>query len=385
MVTRNLILPNPPHALVRVYPKKLKQNNYSLYLDYMDRGVRHQKCMRIYLMDESRLKGVFRKEAQLTNLQNIANAMKIRMKKEEELLKQSISIENSGSKILLANYLNDFISESEKCRQGGSYARTLRNVQYHLVRFLGDKLKEITLYDISPNFCRKFIDYFRKALKPNKKALSPTTSSHYISFFRSLLENAVKDDLILLNPFSKLKKYELIKRAEYCRSVLTESEVEKLKRTPCLRENVAKAFFFSCYTSLRISDIRALKWGNLRFSAKESRMELIMQKTGKFLSMNISPKALMQLPQKVRGPEDLVFDLPGDTCLGRVLKIWTQEAKVQKKVTFHTARHTFGTFLSKRGVNMQTIQKLMGHKSIISTSFYVEVTDKDKEKAIALL
>ena len=45
---------------------------------------------------------------------------------------------------------------------------------------------------------------------------------------------------------------------------------------------------------------------------------------------------------------------------------------------FHTARHTFGTMLSEKGVGIEVIQKLMGHTSINTTSIYIDVSDTGK-------
>lgn len=384
-VTRKLTLPNPPHAMVRIYPKKLKQNGYSVYLDYTVRGVRHQECMHIYLSDDTKLKGENKKEVQRTNLQNITKAMQLRAQKEKELLKQCLEIENNSKDILLSQYLNNFIEESDKCRKGSSYARTLENVRSHLQIFLGDNYKSFTINEVTPTFCRKFIDYFRKAIKRNKKPLSPNSSSHYIKFFRSFLDNAVKEDMLICNPFSKLKKFEFISKKENLRSSLTEKELKQLQDADCPNENVSKAFFFSCYTGLRLSDIRALQWGSLKLSAQESYMQIVMKKTDRPLIMKLSPKAIQHLPDSIGPKETKVFSLPSRTNLSHIMKKWVEKSRLTKNITYHTSRHTFGTMLAARGVNIQTIQKLMGHRCITSTSFYVEVTDKAKEEAIDLL
>ena len=48
---------------------------------------------------------------------------------------------------------------------------------------------------------------------------------------------------------------------------------------------------------------------------------------------------------------------------------------INKKLTFHTARHTFATTVSLcQGLPLETLQKVMGHKSIRTTQIYAKIT-----------
>ena len=49
---------------------------------------------------------------------------------------------------------------------------------------------------------------------------------------------------------------------------------------------------------------------------------------------------------------------------------------IKKKVTFHVARHTNATLLVYYGVNITTVQKLLGHKNVRTTEVYAEILDK---------
>jgi len=100
--------------------------------------------------------------------------------------------------------------------------------------------------------------------------------------------------------------------------------------------------------------------------------------------MKLCKKALMCLPKTIK-QNGIVFELPSKTSLMRHIKTWSKQAKISKCVVFHTARHTFGTLLAEKGVAIEVIQKLMGHESINTTTTYIEVSDKAKDKAVDLL
>ena len=45
------------------------------------------------------------------------------------------------------------------------------------------------------------------------------------------------------------------------------------------------------------------------------------------------------------------------------------------RISFHTARHTNATLLIYNGINITTVQKLLGHKSVKTTQVYTNVMD----------
>ena len=49
---------------------------------------------------------------------------------------------------------------------------------------------------------------------------------------------------------------------------------------------------------------------------------------------------------------------------------------IRQRLSFHMARHTFGTLSLSAGIPIESIAKMMGHASITSTQIYAQVTDK---------
>ena len=62
-----------------------------------------------------------------------------------------------------------------------------------------------------------------------------------------------------------------------------------------------------------------------------------------------------------------------------------QAAGVDKHISFHCSRHTFGTMMLTLGADLFTTSKLMGHTNIQTTEIYAKIVDKKKEEAINLI
>jgi site-specific recombinase XerD len=75
------------------------------------------------------------------------------------------------------------------------------------------------------------------------------------------------------------------------------------------------------------------------------------------------------------GKEITVFPYLGNTAVNNYLREICKLAEINKKVTFHVARHTQATYLLYKGVNITTVQKLLGHRRLETTQIYGKVMD----------
>jgi site-specific recombinase XerD len=63
------------------------------------------------------------------------------------------------------------------------------------------------------------------------------------------------------------------------------------------------------------------------------------------------------------------------TSAGKILKRAVQKANIKKRVTLHTLRHSYATHLYEKGVNLRSVQVLLGHESSRTTEIYTHVSD----------
>ena len=80
--------------------------------------------------------------------------------------------------------------------------------------------------------------------------------------------------------------------------------------------------------------------------------------------------------------DDYIFHLPSDTMCLKALRHWTKKAGIDKHITWHCGRHSFGTQLLTNGANIKVVSSLLGHSSLRFTEIYVRAVDEEKKKAI---
>ena len=90
--------------------------------------------------------------------------------------------------------------------------------------------------------------------------------------------------------------------------------------------------------------------------------------------------------EQSRGDYKIFPDTMSDWKLLRHLKAVGLACGIRTPLTWHCARHTFGTLTLEVGVPIESIAKMMGHSSIASTQIYAQVTDqkiaRDMDKLI---
>jgi integrase len=365
---------------IKIRYKALDNGNQSIYLDCYYNGKREYEFLKLYLVPETSSEN---REANKVTLK-LANAIKSQKIVDIQNNRHGFSNCGSKSKINLVEYVRNIADKKRESAGGeerGSY-QFYNSLAYHLTKYRGDKT---TFKQADKNYCMGFIEYIKTAKsKLINKTLDETTQRQYIKRLSSVLNSAVADDIILSNPFLQIKPEEIPKHRSREVCYLTIEEVRKLIDTPCFYTDIRNSFLFSCFTGLRFSDVKALTWDKLRTDINGNTfINYTQKKTKKWENLPVSKEAMKFVPErKTASASDLVFQLHSGGYENTVLKTWAIAAGINKKMTFHVARHTNATLLLSLEVPIETVSKILGHSDIKTTQIYAKVIDKSKRDAV---
>lgn len=161
-------------------------------------------------------------------------------------------------------------------------------------------------------------------------------------------------------------------------------EVEKFANViPGKEEDaeVQRAFLFGCLTGLRLSDIRDLKWTDIKELDDHTAIIKQQVKTGIMVNVPICETAKQYMPEK--GDDKNVFHLPERTGTRLGLIRLVKASGIEKDVTFHTSRHTFASLTFAATSDIATTSRLLGHTSVATTECYADVAMDAKIEAIS--
>lgn len=365
--------------------KELANGNQSIYLDiYMD-GVRKYEFLKLYLVPE---KGRGKTDAKRKNAETMAIANVIKSQRVLDIKNGIAGICQNNTKMKLFDVIDIYGEKKTKTTLSDDDPnRILRILKKHLTKYKGD---QVLIKDVDKNFCIGFMEYLRRYRmhRKGRAHLNVNSCIIYYKCFCQVLKIAVREGIIKSNPAQEIPADDLPKSIESEREFLTIDELRQLADTECKFPMVKQAFMFSCFSGLRISDIRKLKWSQIEtFTEKgeqKYRITLRMTKTKKNITYILSNEAMKWLPD--RGKDKLIFTgLVQHSCLCYTIRNWVKEAGIDKKITFHCARHTFATMMLTLGADIYTVSKLLGHADLATTEIYAKIIDKKKDEAMGLI
>lgn len=362
---------------IRLRMKDLSNGSKSLYLDIYRDGKRSYEYLKMYIIPEKD------ENAKRQNKATLAAANAIKSKRIIELTNGEAGIKNPNGepKILLLDWMQTYKeNQAKRGKKDGYQIKTA-------IRLIEDYAgREVTLDQIDKAFCQGYIDYLLNEYRPNGKQLMHTTAHNYYRVVNGALNAAVREDLMKVNPFTRISSSDKIHKPESKREYMTIDEVRSLIATPMSNETVKSAYLFSCFCGLRISDIKELRWKDVFCDGEQYRLQVIMQKTKAPIYLPLSPEALRWMPdRKGKAADEKVFDLPSMSRINELLKPWALDAGISKHFSFHTARHTFATMMLTLGADLYTTSKLLGHTDVRMTQVYAKIINRKKDEAVNLV
>ena len=228
---------------------------------------------------------------------------------------------------------------------------------------------------------RDLFEDFRFFLK--KRGLAASTMNHLLCRLSRLMYRAVDLKVIRCHPFEDATYEKEERKIRF----LQKSDVAKimaLKINDKEAEQARRMFLFSCFTGLAIADMERLKFSHIRTAAdgrRYIRKERQKTKVESVVPLHpIAEEILSRCREDQTVKEEgnaLVFPRGcGRSVMNNKLSTVGLACGIRQRLSFHMARHTFGTLSLSAGIPIESIAKMMGHASITSTQIYAQVTDK---------
>lgn len=354
-----------------------KDGTLSLFLRATVNGARKDEYLKLYLVPERT------KADRETNRKTLDLAENIRAQRVVEFQQVKFGIDVPVVKdVLFYDYMQTIID-----RKDGTTKTSWQNCLAHLKRY--EPNMKLKIGNITPRWVQGFRDYIdvkamqwsidsrKREVKP--KPIAQGTKALMFQKLCTVFNLAVKEGVLTRNPSLNVERF---KEQDSDREFLTVEEIRHLATIPAPSEVLGRAFFFSCLTGLRWSDVEKLKWHMVQKVGSVTRIVFRQKKTQSQEYLDVNDQAVTLMGSRGKD-DDKVFEGLGTIQQARIgVAAWVKSAGINKHITFHCARHSFAIMMLDAGVDLYTLSKLMGHKSIESTQIYAKILDKHKQAAI---
>lgn len=314
------------------------------------------------------------------NREVMHQANRIRVLKENEILNGKHGYTLGVKPGDFHQYYREYVERYDK--------KDLRNVKLAYSRFCDFLAKDYPQYaqklqagDVTRDMMLRFADYLQSRAKGSG-------ANTIFARFKKVVKDAAQHDFFVKNPcegvICKVDENTVTK------DILSEAEITRLIQTrwPQENEEIRRAFIFSLYTGTRFCDVEGMRYRNIDYS---NRRLVFEQNKTRGHSRNsrvdnpINDHLLEIIGRPATGPDELIFKIPSHDYCNRYLREWTQRAGIEKRITWHSARHSFGTLIQAKTGNINTTKKLLGHSSLRHTEKYVRAADEQGREAVAML
>lgn len=235
--------------------------------------------------------------------------------------------------------------------------------------------RDVSFSDLTFEFISSF-EYFLQS-----KGYHTNTIAKHMKHLKRHINVAINKDYMEIQKYA-FRKYK-IKTIENKHTHLNPEELEKLEQLSLTGryskyQKTLDAFLFCCYAGMRYSDFVNLSSDNIVEIRQEVWLIYKSVKTNTEVRLPLyllfEGKGLITLDKYQNNLQEF-FRLRDNSNVNKELIIIARLAGLSKKISFHTARHTNATLLIYNGVNITTVQKLLGHKSVKTTQVYTNVMD----------
>jgi len=335
-----------------VYVRKTKKGNIRWYLDYRnENGERIQKvAMHAQSQEEAAM--ALQKEVSLVF------AKKQGIKEEKRIAFDDFS----------SLFLENYSKPNKK-----SWICDYYCLNAHLKPYFGRQyLREITPLQIE--------SYRTERLK---SGVARSSTNRETALLKKMFNLAIDWEYCSSNPVSKVKLFS--EKDNLKERVLSDEEEEKLlAHCP---SHLKPIIVTALNTGMRKNEILRLKWSQVDLTNRTIRATKTKSGRDRFIPINDAVHEVLLL-QKQRTNGDYVFPNPENNFPFKTVRKGFEASCRRAGISnlrFHDLRHTFATRLIRKGVDIVTVQNLLGHHSLTITQRYTHSSIPLKREAVDLL
>jgi len=300
-----------------------------------------------------------------------ALALKVYQKRKNEVQEHRFFPERiRRCDVLLADMIDDYLARAESLRAFAEYERA--------ARYWKEALPGRTLADVMPGDIERY-------MVQRSQEVAPATVNRALSFLRRVFNVAISDGKADRNPVRAVKFFkENTQRVRF----LTEEEEGRL------RDAVGGEHWplvaVALHTGLRRAEQFTLRWEHVDFTTGILTVPRSKHGEARRVPMNDMVRDILRArPSRLKSP--YVFPsttgatpLDAKNFMSRVFVPALRRAGIEN-FHWHDLRHTFANRLVMAGVDLRTVQELMGHKGIAMTLRYAHLSPAHQLDAVQRL
>lgn len=290
-------------------------------------------------------------------------------------------------KLSFSKFFKEYVDQQKIDKKFGTH----KKVESVLKKFNDyNKQRDVPFSIFTLEYLREYENYLR--------GLGNTTNTIHanLKVFRMLFNKACQLEIIPIqnNPFNKHK----LKTEKVEKSFLTQTEVDAIDQVKLTAGSKMEAhrdmFVFACYAGgIRISDLLQLRIE--RYDRATKVISFFVHKTKNDHTIKLPKRAVEILERNISNGktsgyvfdllDESIFNAPADLLLTKIsfatayanknLKTIKELAGIEKSISFHSSRHTFGTLAVKKGIGIQMVSKIMVHSNLTTTLGYAKIID----------
>lgn len=273
-------------------------------------------------------------------------------------------------KILFEDFAKEYLEYVRANKSSGMVRNEEGYINYQLIPALGGQY----LFEIMPQAIEKL-----KASLLLK--ITPATVNRYLACLKHMFRKAVEWGYLKTNP---VKGVRFLKEPPGRLRYLRADEVEAL--LSACPAHVRPIVVTALNTGMRKGEILNLKWAQVDLKNRKIMVTNSKNNEARVIPVNETlHRELSRLQRKLQS--DYVFSDGKGRPFGDIKKGFSSALKRIgiKDFRFHDLRHTFGSQLVMQGVDLRTVQQVMGHKEIKMTVRYSHLSPEHIQEAMEKL